>query len=504
MDLSDYADHDAVGLAALVRAGEVTAGELEEAARRAIEIVEPALHATVGDLLEPTGGAGPPGDAPLAGVPFALKDVAPHLKGQVVQYGSRWTRTGIRAGEDSYLGRRFRAAGLKAIARSRSPEFAFNASTEPKAHGPTCNPWDVGLSAGGSSGGAAALVAARALPIAHATDAAGSIRIPASLCGAVGMKPTRSRIPIAPGAWEAVHGFAHDFVIARTVRDVAAALDALHGPVPGDKYLIPPPVRPYVEEVGAESGRLRIGWTAEAWSGCHVAPECRSAVEGTAKALERVGHDVAEERPEIDPEVLHRALMTSWAAALAQRAAMLERALGCPPSPDTVEAMTMAMIELGQVTSAVELLDSHVGCNTVARGVGSYFETVDVLVLPSTARPPWRLGELNQDDASLSAEGWIRKLFDEYCPFTAMFNITGQPAVSLPLAWTETGLPVGVQLVGRFADEATLLRLAGQLEDLFPWAARVPAVAVGHEPAGNSTPRARPFIFEFGDKGVRP
>lgn len=239
MELRDYTGHGAAGLAELVRAGEVTAREVEETARRAIEAVESALHATVGDLLEPADGGF--GDGPLAGVPFARKDVAPHLKGQIVQYGSRWTGDGLRVAHDSYLGQRFRAAGLRVIARSRSPEFAFNATTEPKAHGPTHNPWDVTRSAGGSSGGAAALVAARALPIAHATDAAGSIRIPSSLCGVVGMKPTRSRISIAPNVWESVHGLAHDFVIARTLRDVAAALDALHGPVPGDKYLILPP-----------------------------------------------------------------------------------------------------------------------------------------------------------------------------------------------------------------------------------------------------------------------
>jgi amidase len=480
VELRDYAGQDAVGLADLVRAGEVTALEVEGTARRAIEAVDPALHATVGDLLEPADGG--VGDGPLAGVPFALKDVAPHLRGQIVQYGSRWTGDGLSAQHDSYLGRRFRAAGLRVIARSRSPEFAFNATTEPKAHGPTHNPWDVTRSAGGSSGGAAALVAARALPIAHATDAAGSIRIPSSLCGVVGMKPTRSRIPIAPNVWESVHGLAHDFVIARTLRDVAAALDALHGPVPGDKYLIPPPARHYVAELGADPGRLRIRWTADAWSGCPVAPECRAAVEATARALDAAGHDVAKGTPAIDAEELQRTLLTIWAVALAQRAAVLEQALGRPPSAETVEGVTMAMIERGNATSAVELLDSYGGCNAVSRSIGAFFETADVLVLPSTGRPAWRLGELNQDDTSARPEAWIAKLFDEYCPFTAMFNITGQPAISLPLAWTDVGLPIGVQLVGRFAAEATLLRLACQLEALFPWVDRIPPVAAGTSP----------------------
>jgi amidase len=186
---------------------------------------------------------------------------------------------------------------------------------------------------------------------------------------------------------------------------------------------------------------------------------------------------VAQGTPAIDPEALNRALLTAWAAALAQRTPLLEKALGRPPSPQTLEAVTLAMVELGTATSAVELLDSYAGCNAVARSIGTFFDTADLLLLPVVARLPWPLGELNQDDASLGAEGWIHKLFDDYCPFTAMFNITGQPAISLPLAWTDTGLPVGVQLVGRFADEATLLRVAGQLEDAFPWAGRVPPIS---------------------------
>jgi amidase len=475
VDRRDYADQDAVGLAALIRKGEVTAGEVDDAARRAVEAVEPALHATVGELLD--SPPAPAGNGALAGVPFGLKDTAPHLEGQLVQLGSRWTGDGIRVAEDSYLGRRFRAGGLRAVARTRAPEFAFNASTEPRAHGPTHNPWDPSRSVGGSSGGSAALVAARALPMAHGTDAAGSIRIPASLCGVVGLKPTRARIPIPPGAWEAVHGLSHDFILARTLRDVATALDVLQGPVPGDKYLIPPPVRSYCEEMSAAPGPLRIRWTADAWSGCPVDPECRSAVEAAATALDAAGHDVAEGTPTINSEVLDRALLTAWAAALAQRAALLEKALGRPPSPETMEAVTLAMVDLGAATSAAALLDSYAGCNAIARSVGTYFETTDLLLLPVVARLPWRLGELNQDDAAIGAEGWIDKLFDDYCPFTAMFNITGQPAISLPLAWTDTGLPVGVQLVGRFADEATLLRVAGQLEEVFPWAGRLPPLS---------------------------
>lgn len=476
MRLSDYAACDGVALATLVRAGEVSAAEVEDAAVRAIGQVEPALGATVGSLLGPALEARD--DGPLAGVPFALKEVAPHLQGQVTQLGSRWTDDGVTGVADTHFGQRVRAAGLRVIARTRAPEFAFNATTEPVAHGPTRNPWDLERSVGGSSGGAAALVAARALPVAHATDGGGSIRIPASLCGLVGLKPTRSRIPVGPGLWEGLHGMAHDFVLCRTVRDAAAALDALHGPGPGDKYLIPPPARPYAEEVGAEPGRLRVRWTADAWSGAPVAPECRAAVETAAAALDGLGHDVEAGTPAIDPDVLHRALVTAWAAGLAQRGAVLERALGTPPSAETVEACTLAMLRHGASLSAVELLDGYGDCNAVGRAIGTFFENADVLVLPSVARLPWKLGELDQNDESLDVDAWVRKLFTVYAPFTAMFNISGQPAISLPLAWSDGGLPVGVQLVGRYGDEATLLRLASQLEQLVPWAARVPPVAV--------------------------
>lgn len=474
MDIRSYAEHDAVGLATLVRTGEVSSNEVEDAARRAIEHVDATLGATVGGVLETPLEASP--DGPFAGVPFAMKDVGPHLIRQVTQLGSRWTGGGLEAAAETHLGERIRLSGLRVIARTRSPEFAFNATTEPLVHGPTRNPWDTGRSTGGSSGGAAALVASRALPIAHATDGGGSIRIPASLCGIVGLKPTRSRIPVGPGMWEGLHGMAHDFVLCRTVRDAAAALDALHGPGSGDKYLIPQPSKAYADELAENAGRLRISWTVDAWSGCAVAPECRAAVEAAASELEKLGHEVARGTPAIDPDVLHRALFRAWAAGLAQRAAALTATIGTDPTPETLEACTWGMVRYGRSLTAVDLLDAYGDCNAVGRAIGAFFEERQVLVLPTVARIPWQLGELDQDDATLDADAWVHKLFSDYAPFTAMFNITGQPAISLPIGWTEDGLPIGVQLVGRYGDEATLLRLASQLEQAFPWAERLPRV----------------------------
>lgn len=476
MELRDYAAQDAVGLAELVRKGDVSVEEVDDAARRAIGAVDSQLHATVGDLIEPALEAS--GDGPFAGVPFAMKEVAPHLEGQRTQLGSRISGEGVVGAADTHFGQRIRAAGLRALARTRSPEFAFNATTEPIVHGPTHSPWDLERSVGGSSGGASALVASRALPIAHATDGGGSIRIPASLCGLVGLKPTRSRTAVGPGQWENLHGMGHDFVLCRTLRDCAAALDALNGPGPGDKYLIPPPDRPYVDELTADPGRVRIAWTTDTWSGAAIDAACRTAVEATADALAGLGHEVDSGSPSIDNDTLISGLTSTWAVGIAQRVGVAEKALGVTIGPDTVEACSLAMLDYGKTLSGIDLLDGFAQCNAVGRSIGEFFETTEVLLLPSVGKVPWKLGELDQHDASLDQDGWVRKLFDVYAPFTAMFNITGQPGISLPLAWTDDGLPIGVQLVGRYGDEATLLRLAVQLEQALPWADRVPPIAV--------------------------
>ena len=349
--------------------------------------------------------------APLAGVPFAMKEVAPHLKGQVSQLGSRWASGGLTGAADTHLGQRIRAAGLRVIARTRAPEFAFNATTEPVAHGPTRNPWDLERSVGGSSGGAAALVAARALPLAHATDGGGSIRIPASLCGIVGLKPTRSRIPVGPGLWEGLHGMAHDFVLCRTLRDAAAALDALHGPGAGDKYVIPPPARPYAEDVGADPGRLRVRWTADAWSGAPVAPECRAAVETTAGRWTGSATTSRRARRQSIPTCF-----TARSSRCGRRASPSGRprssALSARlRSPKRSRPARLAMLRHGASLSAVELLDGYGDCNAIGRAIGKFFENADVLLLPSVARTPWKLGELDQNDESLDADAWVRKLF---------------------------------------------------------------------------------------------
>ena len=476
VELSDYVKQDATGLAAAISAGQLSQGEAVGAARRAVEAVEPRLNATVGEAFEEPLAYDPAGA--LAGVPFALKDLRPHAAGVPSQFGSRLGAAGFTPPEDSHLMGRFRAAGLASICRTSTPEVGFNATTEPVAGGPTRSPWDLDRSAGGSSGGAAALVAARALPVAHASDGGGSIRIPAACCGLVGLKPTRGRTPVGPQGAEPLAGLAIEFVVSRTVRDTAGLLDALHGPGVGDKFAIAPPEEPYANEVGKAPRQLRVAFSAQAWSGPPVDAACAAAVEATAGEIAELGHAVESGSPQIDGEALHQAHVDVWAAVIAQNILFYATALGMEPGPDTLEATTLAMLEHGRSVGALAYLAGLDTYNAVSRASGAFFEDVDVLVTPTIASLPALIAELDQNDASLDADGWVRKVFT-YAPFTAVFNVTGQPAISLPLGWSEQGLPVGVQLVARSGDEATLIRLASQLEDAMPWRDRVPPVVAG-------------------------
>lgn len=474
MQVSDYASYDGVGLAELIRSGQVSAAEVEQAAREAIAQVDPRLGALVGELFE--AALEHTADGPFGGVPFLYKDLVIHAAGVPVANGTRMPP--VTFPYDSDLMARFRAAGLAALGRTATPEFGFNATTESVANGPTRNPWDTSRSSGGSSGGAAALVAARAVPVAHASDGGGSIRIPAASCGLVGLKPSRGRVPIGPDYDDPLSGFAVELAVTRTVRDAAALLDAVQGPGVGDRYVIAPPARPYVDEVGADPGRLRIATTATSWSGAPADKECQLAVEAVARELAGLGHDVGDGSPEVDGDAFVEANVDIWSAFLADGVVGLGALLGVAPGPDVLEAATLACVEHGRSLSALELSAAMRQINAVSRSVGRFFSDVDVLMTPTTATPAPKLGVLDQDDASLDAAGWTRKVFG-YAAFTPLFNATGQPAISLPLGWTGDGRPVGVQLVGRFGAEDTLLRLAAALEDAMPWRDRRPGVCAG-------------------------
>jgi amidase len=464
---------DALAQADLVRRGEVTATELVEAAIERIGSVNPGLNAVVTPLFDRAleAAARPLPESPLAGVPFLLKDLGAGIAGVRLTNGSR-ALADHRATETSPITQRYVRAGLIVVGRTSTPEFGNHSTTEPELFGPTLNPWNRDVTAGGSSGGSASAVASGMVPAAHASDGAGSIRIPSSCCGLFGLKPSRGRVSRAP-IGEEIGGLNVQHAVTRTVRDSAALLDVIAGPEPGDPYVATPPTRPYLDEVGVQPGRLRIAWTAEPPLDVEVDAECAAAVRETAALLESLGHDVDEANPEFDGEVLVDPLVTVWAVGNVEDARDAERILGRPLRRDELEVTTWELVEFGRSRSAVDLADAVAGLGQASRQIGRFFETYDAWVTPTLARRPMPLGVLNRSYGG-AAEWWR---FD--CSFNAwnpIANITGQPAMSLPLHWTDDGLPIGTLIVGRYGDEATLFRLAAQLEAARPWMDRVPPV----------------------------
>jgi amidase len=475
--VSDLSVLDAVGQAELVRRGDASPRELVEAAIARIESVDPALNAVVARFFDRALAevdAGLP-DGPFRGVPFLLKDLGATLAGTIQTEGSRAFRTKASV-SDSELTRRYRAAGLVILGKTATPEFGNHSTAEAVLWGPTRNPWDPTRTAGGSSGGSGAAVASGMVPAAHGNDGAGSIRIPASCCGLVGMKPTRGRNSWAP-AGDVLSGVAMEHVLTRSVRDNAAILDATAGWVPGDPSIAPAPERPYREEVGRDAGRLRIAWTATPpFEGVAVDPACVAAARDTAALLASLGHEVEEDAPVFDGETLIEPFARVWAIANEEAHRSVVRHLGREPELDELEVTTWELIEYAKRFDAVDLLDALAQLAAASRSIGSFFETHDAWLTPTLARPPELLGVLNQSKGG--AVEWWR--FDcSFNPWNPIANMTGQPAISLPLATTAAGLPIGVLLTGRFGDESTLFRLAGQLEATRPWHDRRPPIHAG-------------------------
>ncbi len=476
ISLRDYTAHDGLGLAELVARKEVTPDELAAAAFEAVAKVNPRINAVLHTIPKEAATeirAGLP-RGPFTGVPFLIKEIVLHAKGVRCEMGSKLAQ-GYVPDADTELMARFRRAGLVLAGTTQTPEFGYNPTTETRAFGPVHNPWDLGRSPGGSSGGSGAAVAAGIVPIAHANDGGGSIRIPASCNGLVGLKPSRDRIPSGPDYGDLLCGLACEFALTRTVRDAAALLDAVAGPDPGAPGHPVPPARPYRELIGTPPGRLRIAWTATPASGAKVDPECEKAVHETVRLLEGLGHTLIEDRPRYDWDSFLENVNVIWGAFGVASIDFAAAMTGRKPGPDNLEAVTLASYEDGKRYSAIDLLNAMTHCNVVSRQVGAFFEKVDVLVTPTIARLPAPLGELNQNREGMTAMEWTRQIFS-YVPFTPVFNVTGQPAISLPLHWSADGLPVGVQIAGRFGDEATLLCLAAQLEQARPWAARRPPI----------------------------
>nr|WP_243274775.1 amidase [Streptomyces albus] len=462
----------------MVAKGEVSPAELEAAAREAVRLVDPHLNAVVETW--PADDEPVPGGAPLAGVPFLIKDMGVSMAGRRTELGSRLA-AGHVAGADSFLMRRFRRAGLVTFGRTATPEMAYSITTEPALYGPTRNPWDLERSAGGSSGGAAAAVAAGVVPLAHATDAAGSLRIPAACTGLFGLKPTRGRVSMGPGFDEVFNGLAVHGSVSRTVRDSAVLLDLMRGPEPGDPYVAQEPSRPYAEEVTRSPGSLRIGVLGQAWGGRRTAAPVADALSRTAALLTSLGHQVEEADVELgadwDEFVLANA--RQWSANLTAQVDEIAAASGRPVDSSTLEPSTLAGYHYGQRVSGAEFVTALALRNRVARSLARYFGTYDLLLTPTLPELPMPLGTLAEGVEALDGHGWIRRVFD-HSPFTVAFNVTGTPAMSVPLAAdAATGLPLGMQFAAGYGREDLLFRLAGQLEQADPWAGRTPGVWAG-------------------------
>ena len=479
--MSEYCERDGLGLAALVRAGEVTPTELMETALAGIERLDPQLNAVVTTLREQATREVADGlpSGPFTGVPFVIKELVLHAAGVPMQMGSRLAR-GLALPHDTELMARFRRAGLVTVATTTTPEFGYNATTESVAQGPTHNPWDLGRSPGGSSGGTGAIVSAGITPVGHANDGGGSIRVPASCCGLVGLKPTRGRIPTGPDYGDPLSGLGVEFALTRSVRDAAALLDAVAGPDPGAPHW--PAGDGFAQAATLPPGRLRIAWMARPLSGVAVDPACVAGLHDTVRLLESLGHELVEAAPSIDAEAFLMATNRVWSANTAHWMNGLSTALGRPISTETVESTSLACYRFGSQLTATELLQALDIYVSVARTVGQFFTQYDVVLSPTLASPALPLGVLDANAPGVDAEAWTRQVF-AFTPFTALYNTTGQPAISLPLASSPEGLPIGMQFAGRFAGEATLLRLATQLEQARPWRARKPPVHLSREAA---------------------
>ena len=464
---------DAVGHAELIARGELTPLEAVDAAIARIERDDPRLNAVIAPLFDAARDAARAAsvpNGPLRGVPFLLKDLCAQQAGQPFWCGNGALRdAGNRSAADTTLGARFRAAGLITLGKTNVPEFGPQPTTQPLAFGATHNPWNLAHSSGGSSGGSAAAVAAGLVPIAHANDGGGSIRLPAGWCGLVGLKPSRGRVPLP--SFEVGRNVA-ELVVARSLRDVAAALDAVHGPDAGDLYAAPPPAQPFTRELGADPGHLRIGLLTRSPLG-DVHAECVRATEQAARQLQALGHAVEPSWPEalFDAEVGRRTAAL-WAVDLANVLVGLARTLGRPVTADDVEPYTWATVEYARRFSGADYLQAMTVQQDYACRVARWWSGGwDLLLTPTSAEPPPRLDELTPDPHQPLAIG---RRFGRISAFTMPWNVTGQPAISLPLHWTADDLPVGVQLVAAFGREDLLLRVAAQLEQAMPWKDRRP------------------------------
>jgi len=472
---------DATAQAELVRRGEITPLELVDAAIAGIERINSALNAVIIPLFDKAraAAAGSLPDGPFRGVPTLLKDLIAHSSGDPFHMGTRFLRDlGFTAAGDTHVVAKLRAAGFVIVGKTNTPELGTLPTTEPESYGATHNPWNLERSPGGSSGGSAAAVAAGMVAAAHASDGGGSIRIPASECGLVGLKPSRGRISLGPDFGEVASGLVTEGALTRSLRDAAAILDVLAGPMPGDPYTAPPPARPFRDEVGpgARPEALRVGLLTDSPSGLvRIHPDCVAAAERAASLLESLGHRVERAHPEAleDPQAgTHFLIM--YATNAARQLDVLGDRIGRPIGPQDIDSSNWALAEMGRTYSAAQLLLAIDWLHRWVRRVAAWWvKGFDLLLTPTLSSPPPPLGYLvPSPDDPLTAGS---RANDLAC-FTSPFNLTGQPAISLPLSWNAEGLPIGVQLVAAYAREDLLLRVGAQLEAASPWADRWPPI----------------------------
>jgi amidase len=469
-----FASLDATEQAKLVRQRKVKPIELLDAAIERIERINPTINAVVTPMFEQALAAAkkvPKG--PFAGVPFLLKDVGASYAGVRTTNGSAFLRNYV-PDHDNELVTRLKRSGLVMMGKTNMSEFGIMITTEPRLFGPCRNPWNTERSTGGSSGGSAAAVAAGLVPLAHASDGGGSIRIPGSCCGVFGLKPTRARTPAGPDHAELWGGLAVQHALTRSVRDSAALLDATAGPDVGDPYCAPPTSRPFIKEVGADPGRLRVAFTTATPTGVPVHADCVMAVREAAALCSDLGHDVKEASMAVDAERITQAFVTAVSSSVASVIYECAQLTGQNPAPEYFEPVTWAMYEMGRQHNAPAYLLAVEELRRIGRDIARFFLNYDIWLTPTITQPPVPLGSFDSTPEN-PLQGLLR--MSSLMPFTPVCNFTGQPGMSVPLFWNADGLPIGSHFVARFGDEATLFRLAAQLEAARPWASRRPPVS---------------------------
>jgi amidase len=484
---ADLIEYDALGQAELIKKGDIKASELVEITIERIETINPKINSVIFKMYDEARklaekwdkefSTNKKMDAPFSGVPFLLKDICAEYEGTPYRAGARLLKEYISVW-DTELVKRQKAAGLIIVGKTNTPEFGILPTTEPVLFGPTRNPWNLNIIAGGSSGGSAAAVAAGIVPMAHGNDGGGSIRIPASCCGVFGLKPTRARNPLGPRYGDIGSGIVAEHALTRTVRDSAALLDATSGPSLGDPYYAPPKKRPYIEEIDQEVGRLKIGYLSSiprGWSfETKIHPECEKAVMDAAQLCENLEHNVVEVNPK---EMRHRNLFqifsTLFTCTSGSSLAYIEKELGSKIKEDQVEPLTWLIYKNAANQTAYDYLLALEECQLFSRKLEQWFSNgdYDLLLTPTLTIPPVKIGSFTTDDI-----GKTVRLMSQMAAFTSVFNTTGQPAMSVPLYWTADNIPIGIQFAAPFGDEATLFRLAAQLEQERPWIDRKPPI----------------------------